>query len=164
MSQTVYNLSVFAGKGIVVMAVISLLYRVLGKRFAGQMNLYDLAAIVAIANALQNALTEGKGDLSVGLVSSTVLICAGWLISMAFTRAPRLQKVLVGIPTLLIYEGHLLTEHLTREHVATEEVCAAMHEHGLQHFEEVGMAVLELDGSISIVPKGRSCKFDTDLV
>lgn len=164
MNQTVYDLSIIAAKVVVVMIVVSFLYRLLGKRFAGQMNVYDLAAIVAIANALQNALTEGKGDLAVGLVSSAVLIGSGWLISFFFSRAPKVEKVLVGTPTLLIYEGNLLPAHLAREHVATQELCAAMHEHGLQHFDEVGMAVLELDGSISIVPKGRSCKFDTDLI
>jgi len=164
MNQTIYDLSIVAAKGVVVVTVISILYRLIGKRFAAQMNLYDLATIVAIANALQNALTEGSGKLSVGLVSATVLIGTGWLMSKLLVRRPMLQKVLVGTPSLLLYEGHLFPDRLSREHISVQELCTAMHEHGLQHFEEVGMAVLELDGSISIVPKGRSCKFETDLV
>jgi uncharacterized membrane protein YcaP (DUF421 family) len=74
-----------------------------------------------------------------------------------------MQKVLVGTPTLVLYEGTVLFDRLKKEHVSVEELCAAMHQHGLTHFREVGMAVLELDGSISVVPAGKSCKFDTDL-
>ncbi len=158
-----YELSIIAAKTAIVVAFVTVLIRLLGKRFAGQMNVYDLVTVVAVANALQNALTEGKGNLSVGLVSSFVLIATGWAVSRLLLRKPELQRALVGTPSLLIYEGEVRLDHLKKEHVSVEELCAAMHQHGLTHFKEVGMAVLELDGSISIVPAGRSCKFDTDL-
>ena len=56
--------------------VISL--RLLGKRQSGQFNIYDLALIMLLANAVQNAMTNGDGHLLVGVVSAGTLLAAGW--------------------------------------------------------------------------------------
>jgi uncharacterized membrane protein YcaP (DUF421 family) len=158
-----YGASIIVAKVAVVILYLSVLYRLFGKRSAAQMNLYDLAAIVAIANSVQNAMTQGKGDLYVGIAASATLLLMGWFVSNWLVKFPRLEKALIGSPTLLVYEGHLLKDRLAKEHITVREIVATMHQHGLCHFSEVGMAVLEVDGSISIVPAGRSCKFETDL-
>jgi len=82
------------------------------------------------------------------------------LVSRFLIRRPQLERLVIGTPTLLLYDGRVLYDRLKREHVSVDELCEVMHVHGLTKFEEVGMAVLELDGSISIVPAGHSCKFD----
>lgn len=127
--------------------------RWLGKRQIGQMNLYDLALIMALANAVQNAMTGGKGHLSVGIVSSGTLLLMGWLLSVVFVRLPKLETRLVGTATLLINDGAVVSEHLRREHCTLAELNAAIRQHGLTDVGEVLMAVLEVDGTISIVPK-----------
>src|SRR5262249_30937521 len=129
--------------------------RALGKRQVGQMNIYDLALIMALANSVQNAMTSGKGDLSVGLVSAGTLLVIGWAISMLFIRMPKLEERLIGTPTVLIHEGHIEHEHLRREHIAMEELLAVVRQHGLPDPRDVKLAVLEVDGSISIVPKAE---------
>ena len=126
--------------------------RVLGKRQLGQMNVYDLVMIMCLSNAVQNALTYGKGELSVGLVSAGMLLLAGRVMSELFVRAPGLEKRLVGTPTVVISEGRLVWENLRREHLTEDEVLAALREHGLGDPKEVKMAILEVDGSLSVVP------------
>src|SRR5215472_6772889 len=79
--------------------------RLIGKRQIGQMNIYDLALIMALANAVQNAMTGGKGDLSVGLVSAGTLLVIGWILSMLFLRLPKLEERVIGTTTVLIHEG-----------------------------------------------------------
>jgi len=57
-----------------------------------------------------------------------------------------------GSPTLLIHEGQFVQEHLRREGLNEDEVLMAIREHGVADVQDVRMAVLEVDGSISIVP------------
>ena len=57
-----------------------------------------------------------------------------------------------GTPTLLINDGKLVTEHLRREGLDEDEILMAIREHGVADVKDVRMAVLETDGSISIVP------------
>ena len=45
-----------------------------------------------------------------------------------------------------------MPEHLRREGLGEDEVLMAIREHGLAEVSDVRMAVLETDGSISIVP------------
>jgi uncharacterized membrane protein YcaP (DUF421 family) len=127
--------------------------RVLGKRQIGQMNIYDLALIMALANAVQNAMTNGAGDLSVGIVSAGTLLGIGWLMTRLFVHLPRLEERVVGMPTLLVNDGQLFPERMRREHVTEDQLLMAIRQHGLNDIKEVLMAVLEVDGSISIVPK-----------
>ena len=67
-------------------------------------------------------------------------------------RSRRLGKLLTGQPTLLIYNGEILEAHCSREGVRIEDLEAAIREHGLDDASQVKSAVLEIDGSISVVP------------
>ena len=63
-----------------------------------------------------------------------------------------LRQELTGAPTLLVHEGQLVEEHLRREGVTPEEVLQALREHGVDELALVKAAVLEVDGTISVIP------------
>ena len=152
-----YDLSLIAARTLIVLIFLVAALRLLGKRQIGQMNVYDLVFIMALSNAVQNAMTKGSGDLAVGFVSAGVLLLAGRLLSALFVRAPRLEERLVGMPAVLINNGKVAVDQMRREHITEEQLLAALRQHGLHTPEQVKMAVLEVDGSISIVPNaGRS--------
>lgn len=130
--------------------------RLLGKRQIGQMNLFDLVLIMALANGVQNAMTMGRGELSVGIVSAGMLLLAGRLLTWLFLRRPHLEERLVGTPTVIIDHGRLLRDHMRREHLTEDEVMAALREHGLCDPRDARMVVLEVDGTLSVVPRERS--------
>jgi uncharacterized membrane protein YcaP (DUF421 family) len=147
-----FDLSVYCGKTLVVLLYLFLGFRLLGKRQIAQFNLYDLATLIAIANAVQNAMTHGKGDLAIGLVCSMTLILIGWLITRAVVRLPGTQALIYGTPTILVSEGVAFGERLHKERVTHEELEVALRQHGLTSIAKVKLAVLEVDGAISIVP------------
>src|SRR5579872_7079220 len=146
-------LAAIAVRTLIVLLALVIGLRLLGKRQAGQYSVYDLALIMLLANAVQNAMTNGDGHLLVGVVSSATLLCAGWVISRAFDRLPGLSHRVAGDPTLLASDGQFIRSHLAHEQVTEEQILAAMRAHGVCDLSELRMAVLEVDGSISIVPK-----------
>ncbi len=148
-----FDLSVYAGKTAVVLLYLFVGLRLLGKRQVAQFNLYDLATIIAIANAVQNAMTRGKGDLAIGLVCSGTLIAVGWLFSRLIVRTPAAQRLVFGTPTIILSDGIVLADRMNRERVTREELETAIRQHGLVDPAQVSLAVLEIDGEISIVPK-----------
>ena len=93
--------------------------RLLGKRQLGQMNIYDLAMVMALANAVQNAMTRGSGHLLAGLVSAGTLLAISAAITAVVLRLPRVEGSLVGSPTLLVYDGRLIRPQLRRQRVGT---------------------------------------------
>ena len=126
--------------------------RMLGKRQTGQFTVYDLALIMLLANAVQNAMTNGEGHLLVGVVSGGTLLGFGWIVSRAFVNQPALAQRLTGVSTLLVNDGQILRANLNRENLTLDQLYAAMRQHGIPGLSDVRMAVLEIDGSISIIP------------
>lgn len=54
---------------------------------------------------------------------------------------------------MLVHHGELVAANLHREGITEEEVVAAVREHGaIGDIAQVELAVLETDGSVSVVP------------
>ncbi len=126
--------------------------RLAGKRELGQMTPFDLVVILLIANAVQNAMVGPDTSVTGGLIAAGVLIVANYGVALARERIPLLRRAVEGNPSLLISEGKFVSDHLRREGLDEDEVMMAIREHGVADLKDVRMAVLETDGSISIVP------------
>jgi uncharacterized membrane protein YcaP (DUF421 family) len=156
MGISAFDLSVLAGKTAVVLVVLVALYRVLGKRSLANFTVYDLVTVMAVANAVQNAMTSGRGELLVGLACSATLLLVAYGMSRLFTSVPTSERLVFGEPVLLIHDGQVFADRLRREHVTSEDLDEALRAYGLLKPDQVEMAVLEIDGSISVVPKGAA--------
>jgi uncharacterized membrane protein YcaP (DUF421 family) len=128
--------------------------RLSGKREIGQMTIFDLVVLLLLANAVQNAMVGPDNSLAGGIVAAIVLLGLNMALSQARLRWPLLRRLIEGTPTVLVLHGEAIGEHLRREGIDQETLEAALREHGLSDITEVEMAVLEIDGSISVVPAG----------
>jgi uncharacterized membrane protein YcaP (DUF421 family) len=137
---------------VIVYAALLLGLRLAGKRELGQMTPFDLVVILLIANAVQNAMVGPDTSVTGGLIAAGALITANYGVAQARERLPSLRRAVEGTPTLLINDGKFVPEHLRREGLDEDEVLMAIREHGVADVKDVRMAVLEVDGSISIVP------------
>ncbi|HZO86876.1 MAG TPA: YetF domain-containing protein [Chthonomonadaceae bacterium] len=127
--------------------------RLLGKRELGQMNIYDLVLLIVLANAVQNAMVGDDTTLGGGIIAALTLLILNRFFTLALTRSPKLERLMCGEPVLLVNDGQLLTDRMRREGITREQVMAALREHGLSQLDQVHMAVLEVDGTISVVPR-----------
>jgi uncharacterized membrane protein YcaP (DUF421 family) len=144
---------IIAAKTAVIYVFIVAGLRLLGKRSLGQMSIYDLVLIVVIANAVQNAMVGQDTTLGGGLVAAVTLLILNRIFTWLAVRFPEVRHLAVGEPVLIVSNGQLLEDQMKREGITPEHVMAAMRERGIDKLENVQMAVLELDGAISIVPK-----------
>lgn len=126
--------------------------RLAGKRELGQMTTFDLVVVLIIANAVQNAMVGENTSLTAGLVAAGTLLLVNNAISRLELRSRWLSEGLRGEPTLLVHDGALIREHLRREAVDEAEVMQALREHGVDDLRSVKTAVLEVDGTISVIP------------
>ncbi len=132
--------------------------RLAGKREIGQMTVFDLVVLLLLANAVQNAMVGPDTSLGGGLLAAIVLLVLNALVARLRLRWPVLRRVVEGSPTLLVLHGEVLTDHMKRERLDEETLEAALREHGVGDLSDVEMAVLEIDGSISVVPVGGTTK------
>src|SRR6266576_4828045 len=125
--------------------------RLSGKREVGQMTPFDLTLLLLLSNSVQNAMTGPDNTLMGGAAAALVLLILNYLFAEVSGLNRRFRSVLEGTPTLLIHNGELITAHCAKEHISVDEVHRALREHGIGTIEEVSLAVLEVDGAISIL-------------
>ena len=129
-----------------------LILRLTGKREVGQMSILELIVILIISDAVQNSMVGENTTLWGGLIAVVTLFTADYLLKFASDRSRRIRKVVEGEPRLLVRDGRVLSKALKEERVNIEDVRAAARGVGIAQLDDVRLAVLETDGSISIIP------------
>jgi len=124
-----------------------------GKREVGQFTLFDLVFILLVANALQPAITGPDTSLGGGLILIVTLVALNFLVGK-LDNLPRFHRLFTPAPAVIMRDGKYLSDVMRREGVDQEEVEMAIREHGIADAKEVQLAVLEADGTISVVPAG----------
>ncbi len=142
-----------AARTAIVVLVLILFVRVLGRRDVGEMNLLDIICILLVGNAVQNAMTYGSGSLAVGIASAMVLLLLDRGIGMLINRFPKLEKAMFGEAVIIYVDGALNRTAMERQGVEYDELMTAVREQGLSDLKQVHLAVLEDNGEISIIPK-----------
>lgn len=151
------TLSTFFGillRTAVVYLVILIGLRLAGKREIGQMNVFDLVVLLLISNAVQNAMVGPDTSLVGGIVAAVVLLVINAVVARLRLKSQRLRHWVEGTPTLLVLHGEVIPKHMQSEGIDEDTLLAALREHGVAELDNVEMAVLETDGSISVVPVG----------
>ncbi len=143
---------------VVVYLFLLLAFRVAGKRELGQMTPFDLIILLTISNVLQNAMIGNDNSLGGGIIGALTLFILNGVISRVMFRYPRFAHLLEGEPTTLIRDGVVIEPNLKREVMTIDELQRALRKHGLEWDDvaRVQMALLELDGTVTVHVKGAT--------
>jgi uncharacterized membrane protein YcaP (DUF421 family) len=130
--------------------------RLAGKREVGQMKPFDLVTLLILSNAVQNAMVGPDTSLVGGLAAAAAILIFNFTVGALRGRFALAGKVFEGSPSLIVNDGQFITEHLRAEGLSEDDVMQAMREHGVDDVKQVKTAVLEVDGSISIIQKDQA--------
>src|SRR5208282_922861 len=125
--------------------------RITGKREVGQMTPFDLTLLLLLSNSVQNAMTGPDTSLAGGAIAATTLLIMNYLMADVSGANRRFRKYIQGQPSLLVHDGEVIESHMAKEHVSMDELERALREHGVGTYKEAALAVLEVDGSISVL-------------
>lgn len=145
------NVLELAIRGLVIYVALLFALRIFGKREVGQFTIYDLVFVLLVANALQPAMTGPDASLVGGLVLMVTLVGANAIVGR-LDQIPAVHRLFTPAPTMIIKEGAYITATMKREGVTEDEIEMAIREHGLTGAGDVKLAMLEPDGTISVVP------------
>jgi uncharacterized membrane protein YcaP (DUF421 family) len=146
-----HNLLTIAGKSIIIYLFIILAIRLFGKKELAQLSVIDLVFILLISNSVQNAMVGPDTSLQGGMAAAIGLFVVNYILKQLTYRSAFFSKAVQGESIMLIYEGKLLEEHCKKAFITKEEVEAAVREHGVKSIADVNLAVMEVDGNISVI-------------
>jgi uncharacterized membrane protein YcaP (DUF421 family) len=126
--------------------------RLVGRRSLGQRTAVDFVLILIVANAVQNAMIGSDTSLIGGLIAAATLFAFDRLLGKYLRGHERVRSLLEGSPVVLINNGQLIEANLRKEGLTHDDLTVILQEHGIDHLGQVKLAILEMDGSLSIVP------------
>jgi uncharacterized membrane protein YcaP (DUF421 family) len=139
-------------RSVVVYLIILGAFRLAGKRHISQLSLLDFALILLISNSVQNAMVGNDSSLLGGIVAALSLLGTNLILTRFIFRSKFSREFFVGEPKLLVRNGQFIKSTMDHEDLSEEDLLEAIREHGFESLKEVRTAILELDGSISIIP------------
>ncbi|MGZ5037297.1 MAG: DUF421 domain-containing protein [Usitatibacter sp.] len=138
-------------RSFVVYAFLIVLLRITGKRQVGQLAPFDLVLLLVLSNAVQNSMNGGDNSLTGGLISATTLIVLNYAVGYATYRSKRIEELIEGRPQVLIKNGKLQEEVMAKSQLTHHELAAALRQAGCADVGQCKSAMLENNGSISVV-------------
>jgi uncharacterized membrane protein YcaP (DUF421 family) len=140
----------------IVYGFLLVLLRLTGKRQVGQLAPFDLVLLLVLANAVQNSMIGGDNSLIGGLISAFVLVGLNYVIGVVTFRSKRLESLIEGRPQIIIHNGQLFEDVMARAKLTHHELDAALRQSSCASVYDVHVAILENNGSISVVPRSAS--------
>lgn len=143
----------FVFRGAVVYLFLLILLRLTGKRQVGQLATFDLVLLLILSNAVQNSMNGGDNSLIGGLISALTLIALNHLVGAATSSSRAIEMLVEGRPQVLVHNGRIYDEVLRRSQLTRNELDAAIRSAGCTAVDHVHVAILENNGSITVLPR-----------
>lgn len=125
--------------------------RLTGKRQVGQLTPFDLLLLLLLANSVQNAMVGPDTSVYGGLIAAATLFVANAVVARVTRGSKAITQLVEGTPTILIRHGEILGPNLAHEGITDADLLRALREHGIDDVSQVRSAVLEIDGTVSVL-------------
>jgi len=141
-------------RGLCLYFVLLVVMRLAGRRALGETTTFDFVLLLIIAETTQQALLGEDYSLTTAILLIVTLVSADVVLSMLKARIPRLERIIDGLPLILVEHGKPLQDRMRQSRVDEMDVlAAARRHHGLERMDQIKYAVLESNGGISIIPR-----------
>jgi uncharacterized membrane protein YcaP (DUF421 family) len=141
-------------RALAVYVFLLVIFRVAGKRTMAQVTVFDFVLLLIISEATQQAMIGQDFSITNAMLVITTLIAAERGLTWVQARYKKIDKLLDGLPLVLVEDGKPFEDRLRQERVGEDDILAAARQtQGLARMDQIKYAVLEQTGGISIVPK-----------
>ncbi|MDI1255737.1 MAG: DUF421 domain-containing protein [Flavobacterium sp.] len=132
--------------------------RIFGKKELSQLNTADVILILLISNSVQNAMVGSDTSLWGGLAAAAILFILNFIVKKLIYKYKFFSDIFEEKAQILIHNGKPNYKQLAHEDITHDELMEAIHEHGMENIKDVKLAILEMDGNISIISGDKTLK------
>lgn len=130
-----------------------LIFRIIGKKSLSESTTFDFILLLIIGEVTEQALVGEDYSLTAAIILIVTLISVDLMFGFLKDKFPVFGKAAEGIPLVIVNQGKPLSKRMHKLKVSEDDILeAARLSFGLERMSEIKYAILEKDGSISIVP------------
>lgn len=138
---------------IILYTLVLIVMRFMGKREIGQLQPFELAISIMIADLATLPMSGAGIPISNGIIPILGLLVMHLIISIINMKSINLRKLICGKPTILIYRGRIDEKQLRKERFTINELEERLRSNNINNIGDVEYAILETSGQISVIQK-----------
>ena len=140
-------------RAIVLYILVLVVMRLMGKREIGQLQPFELAISIMIADLATLPMAETGVPISNGIIPILGLLVMHLTISMLNLKSTKAREIICGKPAILIFRGKVDEKVLKKERFTINELEERLRTNNIFNIGDVEYAVLETSGQVTVIPK-----------
>jgi len=140
-------------RAILLYIVVLIVMRLMGKREIGQLQPFELAISIMIADLAATPMAESGVPITNGIMPILGLLVMHLIISMVNIKSTKAREIICGKPSLLIYRGKIDQKVLKKERFTINELEERLRDNNIFNVGDVEYAILETSGQVTVIPK-----------
>ena len=149
-------------RAIILYTIVLIVMRLMGKREIGQLQPFELAISIMIADLASVPMTELGIPLSNGIIPILGLLVMHLLISWLNMKSINIRKIICGKPSILIYRGKIDEKELKKERFTVNELQERLRGDNIFNISDVEYAILETNGEVTVITKPEKRNVTTE--
>jgi uncharacterized membrane protein YcaP (DUF421 family) len=133
-----------------------IMFRVAGRRTLSEMTTFDFVLLLIIGEATEPVLLGDDSSIVHAALVIITLLFLNIAMSLIKERFKFMEKLMDGVPTIIVEHGRLMQERMNTARVSRDDVMeAARRMHGIERLDQIKYAIVEVSGGITIVPQAN---------
>lgn len=133
--------------------VVLIVMRLMGKREIGQLQPFELAISIMIADLASTPMADAGIPISNGIIPILALLVMHLIISVINIKSIKAREILCGKPAILINKGRIDEKVLRRERFTVNELEERLRGNNVINVADVEYAILETSGQVTVIQK-----------
>ena len=140
-------------RAIVLYLIVLVVMRLMGKREIGQLQPFELAISIMIADLASIPMTEIGIPIFNGIVPILGLLVMHLILSFINLKSLKAREIICGKPSILIYRGKINEKELKKERFTINELEERLRGNNVVNLGDVEYAILETSGQVTVIQK-----------
>lgn len=140
-------------RSIVLYILVLAVMRLMGKREIGQLQPFELAISIMIADLASIPMTEIGIPIYYGIVPILGLLMMHIFISFLNMKSLKAREIICGRPSILIYRGKINEKELIKQRFTINELEERLRGNNVFNLGDVEYAILETSGQVTVIQK-----------
>ena len=140
-------------RAIVLYIVVLIVMRLMGKREIGQLQPFELAISIMIADLATIPMAEPGIPITNGIIPILGLLVMHLAISVINLKSVKLREIICGKPSILIHRGRIMEQNMKKERFTINELEERLRGNNVFNIGDVEYAILETSGQVTLIQK-----------
>lgn len=140
-------------RSIILYIIVLVVMRLMGKREIGQLQPFELAIAIMIADLASVPMSEVGIPIINGIIPIFGLLLMHLIISYMNLKSMKMRGLICGKPSILIYRGKINENVMRKERFTINELQERLRANNINDIGDVEYAILETSGQVSVIEK-----------